>query len=254
MMHKLERQKNLIDLLSANSVMTISDLAMHLDSSMMTIRRDLDDLEKKGTVKKIHGGALLVRHEPEQPPFQQRVKEYEQEKYRIGKAASEMITKGSIVFFDAGTTSLAIIEHIPDDIEFTAITPGILTAAALCAKPKANTIIIGGNVHPTSFSSTNYIAVDLIRKFNADIAFISTKAITLSEGTFEAQLPLIEVKKAIVDSSRKAVLLADHSKFESKSLCFSIPIEDIDTIITDNEIPDTILDMLKNSGKDFILA
>ncbi|NJD03748.1 MAG: DeoR/GlpR transcriptional regulator [Ruminiclostridium sp.] len=253
-MHKAQRQKDLIDLLSINNVMSISDLSQRLKSSMMTIRRDLEYLDKKGLVKKMHGGALMVKQEPGQPSFFERIEEFDEEKARIGKAAAAMIKNGSIVFFDAGTTPLAIIEHIPDDIEFTAITTGLMTAVALCGKPKASIINIGGNIHQSSYSATNYLAIEYIKRFNADIAFISTKAISIPSGTFEAQLPLIEVKKAIVSVSNEIILLADHSKFEAKSLCHSIPLEDIDTIITDSKVSPEIVDMLRNKDKKVILV
>ncbi|HHW47338.1 MAG TPA: DeoR/GlpR transcriptional regulator [Clostridiaceae bacterium] len=253
-MHKAERQKNLIELLSENNIMTVSELAKLLNSSMMTIRRDLDYLEQKGIVKKMHGGALLIKREQEQPSFYERIEEYSEEKNRIGKAASEMINKGSIVFFDAGTTPLAVVRHIPDETEFTAITTGLMTAIALCNKPKANVISIGGNIHSSSYSATNYHAIELIKKFNADIAFISTKAFSIPEGAFEAQIPLIEVKRAIVSVSKKVILLADHTKFESRSLCLSIPFEDIDTIITDDKVSPAIVKQLKERGKEVILV
>jgi len=121
-------------------------------------------------------------------------------------------------FFDAGTTPLAIIEHIPDNLEFTAITTGLMTAIALCNKPYIHVINIGGNINCSSYSSTNHISVETIKKFNADMAFISTKAVILPQGTFESYLPLIEIKQALVSVSNYIVLLADHSKFETKSL------------------------------------
>lgn len=253
-MHKEQRQKNLIDYLSENNIMTISELAKQLDTSMMTIRRDIEYLEQQGIVKKLHGGALLIKHDPDQPSFYERIEELDNEKKRIGKAAAEFVKYGSIVFFDAGTSPLAVIEHIPNNIEFTAISTGLMTSVALCSKPKANIISIGGNIHPSSYSSINYLAIDLIQRFHADIAFISTKAVSVDEGTFEAQLPLIEVKKAIVKASNKVILLVDHSKFEAKSLCLSIPMGDIDTIVTDNKVSDETIVSLKNAGKEVIVV
>jgi DeoR family fructose operon transcriptional repressor len=220
----------------------------------MTIRRDLEYLENKGIVKKMHGGALLVKQESGQPSFYERIEEFDEEKNRIGQAAARMIKEGSIVFFDAGTTPLAVIAHIPNDLEFTAITNGLMTAVALCSKVKASVINIGGNIHQSSYSATSYLAIENIKKFNADIAFISTKAISVPIGTFEAQLPLIEIKKAIVSVSSKIILLADHSKFEAKSMCLSIPMEEIDTIITDNKVSQEIVNTIKSTGSEVILV
>lgn len=253
-MLKTQRQTNLIDLLTASEVMTIADLSEKLNSSMMTIRRDVEYLEQKGMVKKVHGGAILLKRDKSQPSFQERIDEFGDEKLRIGKAAAGLIKKGSIVFFDAGTTSLAVVEHIPNDLEFTAITTGLMTAIALCDKPNVNVVNIGGNIHHTSYSSINHISIELIKRFNADMAFISTKAFYLPQGAFEAQLPLIEVKRAIISVSNKVILLADHSKFESKSLCLSVSIEEIHAVITDNATPESILNSLRKLGKDVVVV
>lgn len=247
------RQKELMKLLKIDNMMSIFDLSQKLNSSMMTIRRDLDNLEKTGIVKKVHGGALLIKNEI-QPPFYDRVEELNNEKDRIGRKAGELVVSGAIVFFDAGTTPLAVIEYIPDDIEFTAITTGLMTAVALCNKPRANVICVGGNIHHSSYSSMSYISVDQIKKFNADIAFISTKAISIPYGTYEAQLQLIEVKRAIVEVSNKIVLLADHSKFETNSLSLSIALDKINLIITDNQTNVIDIEKLRKLGKDVILV
>jgi len=253
-MIKNERQEKLLRILSKENTMKISDLSEKLHSSMMTIRRDLDLLEEMGIVKRYHGGVTLNRTDTNQPSFYERIEEFSNEKYAIGMEAAKFVTNGSIIFFDAGTTPLAIIEHISDDVEFTAITTGLLTAVALCNKPKTNVISIGGNIHHSSFSSVSYMSVEEIRKFHADIAFISTKSIILPVGTYEAQLQLIDIKEAIIEVCDKVVLLVDNSKFENKSMCKAIPIEKIDLIVTDDKINRKYLSILHDLGKEVIVA
>lgn len=253
-MIKKQRQQKLLELMQSNEIMRISDLMEKLNISRMTICRDIDDLEKTGAIKKIHGGAVLMKRDNSQPSFQERITEFRHEKDIIGKEAAKLIKPGASVFFDAGTTPLAIIQHIPDKLEFTAITTGLMTAVALCNKPNISVIIIGGNVHKTSYSTVNYLSVDMIRKFNADMAFISTKAFTLPGGAFEAQMQLIETERAIVSVSKKTILVADHSKFETESLCLSIPLNSINTIVTDRLTSSVVLDELAKQGLEIIVA
>lgn len=250
-MLKTQRQEELIKMLEREEIMRISDLSLQLGSSMMTIRRDLDHLEIQGLVKRIHGGVILaqkINNDSLQPSFHQRVEEYKYEKQRIGKEAVERIKPGDIVFFDAGTTTLSMVDYIPDNLEFTAITTGLLTAVALIKKNNVNIVAIGGNIHKSSYSAVNHMAVDMINKFHANIAFISTKAFSMPWGTFEAQINLIEVKKAMVKSSEQVILLADHSKFNSKSLSQSVSLADIDEIITDTETEPNIINSLKEAS------
>lgn len=253
-MLKEVRHKSIIELLSKQGPISILELAGKLDASMMTIRRDLDVLEKNGFVRKMHGSAVLINSDNSQPTYLERVAECKDEKNRIGKAAADMIKVGSIVLFDAGTTTLAIIQHIPPDKNFTAITTGLMTAAALCNKTVANVICIGGNIHPSSVSAINYFAIDMLNSFHADMAFISTKSVSLPDGLFETQLPLIEIKKKMVSVSDKVILLADHRKFSYKALCLSVPLQDIDVIISDTLIPESAIDQLKVLKKEYYLV
>ncbi|GHV85155.1 GntR family transcriptional regulator [Spirochaetia bacterium] len=249
-MVKSLRHKNILELLNSKGAVSISEMADTFGASMMTIRRDIDALEKGGKVCKMHGFATLAG-EAGQPSYQERVSEFNEEKNCIGKAAAAMIQRDSIVLFDASTSSLAVAQYIPEDLEFTAITTGLMTATALCNRTKANIICIGGNVHHSSYSAINYMAAEMLGRFHADLAFISTTAISLPEGLFEMYLPLIEIKKAIVAHSDRTVLLVDHSKFSAKALCLSIPLQDISLVITDNETPEETLNKLTEMGKEY---
>lgn len=253
-MFKTQRHEKLIELLSKKKVMSVADLSKILNASVMTIRRDLDQLEKDNVVKRVHGGALLAKADYKQPSFDERYTQYCDEKKRIGEETAKRIRENEIIFFDAGTTTLAVAEYIPKDIKFTAITTGLLTAVALSGLPNVSVVNIGGSVHQSSYSCVNSLAVDTIRRFHADKAFISTKAFVYPLGTYEAQLSLIEVKKAMVDSSEYVILLADHSKFSGKSLCQSVDFGDIDEIITDTGLPDGIKNEILSSGKKIMLV
>jgi len=253
-MVRKKRHEKMLHMLNKEKSMTISNLSNKLNTTMMTIRRDLDFLEEKGFVKRFHGGVMLTRSEQEQPSFYERYEEFSNEKYVIGLTAAKLISKDSVVFFDAGTTPLAIVEHIPIDLEFTAVTTGLLTAVALCEKPMINVISVGGNIHHTSFSSVSRLSVDFISQFNADIAFISTRSISLPEGIFESHIPLIEVKEAIVNASKQVVLVADNSKFGSKSLCRAVEMNRIDLLITDSKTEKQYLDELDRINVRYTLA
>ena len=253
-MAKNQRQEKLLLILAKKKTVKVSELIESVKFSPMTIHRDLEWLEQNGIVKRSHGDVTLIRNDAGQPSFHERISEFSHEKYIIGKRAAKLIKPGSVVFFDAGTTPLAVTDHIPDDLKFTAITTGILTAAALCGKPLINVISIGGSIHHSSYSSVNRMAVDSIQNFHADLAFISTKSVILPEGTYEPNLPLIEIKQAIVHSSDKIALLADNSKFETKSMCKAVPLEMIDTIISDSGLASRYLQQIEQSGKEMIIA
>jgi len=232
---KVQRQQKILDILKNKEILKVTQLAKLMDTSMMTISRDLEQLEDAGLAKRIHGGVMLTNTDDsvQQKHFYERYGEYMEEKSRIGHFAASLVYKGANVFFDAGTTTLEMINHLPRDIEITAMSPGLLASVELCSFPNVTVVSIGGIVHKSSFCTTNSMALDQIRLFNADLAFISTRAFRLPDGAQETQLPLIEVKREIVKTAQHVVLLADHNKFDNTGLAKSVPASDIDEIITD---------------------
>lgn len=253
-MIKSERQNLIMSYLEAHGTVSVSVLASNLGFSMMTIRRDLEEMEQLSLIKKVHGGAILLQNDSVQPSFNMRIVENIDEKNRIAQAAVSLINTGSVVFFDAGTTSHTIAKYVPEHLSFTAITNCLMTGAELCNKPNVNVILLGGELHHSSYSAVNKIALEQVANYNADLALISTKAFSYPEGIFETLLPLIEIKKAFVKSAQKTVLVLDYSKFQSKSLCLSVPLSDIDEIITDDKAPADIIENLRNTGKKVIVV
>jgi len=251
---KNPRQQQIINLLNENEVVSVSDLSEKLNSSCMTIRRDLEYLEQKGIVRRIHGAAVLLKTEHTLPSFTERIDRCESEKIAIGKAAMSFISPQSVVCFDAGTTTLAIVQHIPEDLHFTAITTGLMTASALCRFPRLEIIQVGGSVHHSSFTACSVLAADFIKQFNADVVFLSTRAVNVAKGTYESSMDLVEEKRALVTIAKQVVLLVDHTKFEGRALCQAVPLGEIDVIITDDKVPSDTVKQLEENGKEVIVV
>ena len=253
-MIKQQRQDEIMRLLQENDTMLVSVLAETLGCSMMTIRRDIDELSKQSLVKKIHGGAMMHKQDVVQPSFDRRIVQNTSEKERIGRKVASMIENGSSVFFDAGTTPLNVAKAIPASVSITAITNSIMTAAELCTKPNINVIMVGGELHHSSFSAVNNIAMETAERFTTDLAIISTKAIYANTGLYETYLPLIEIKKTIAKRAEKVILVADYSKFDEHAMCLSVSIDDIDVVVTDDKTSEENIDILQNAGKEVIVV
>ena len=251
-MLKAARHRIILDRLSERGSVSVTELARDMSSSAMTIRRDLIELEEMGVLVRVHGGAVRGKTDA-QPSFDERRDENRQEKARIAAKAASLIQPNMVVSFDAGTTSLMTAELAPD-FPFTAITAGIMTANALCRRAGVNVIQVGGALHKSSYTATGFMAVEGIQSLNADLCFISTRAIDLNQGTMEPILPLIEVKRALVSVAKKVVLLADHTKFATTSLSLGVPMGEIDTLITDEAAPQDALAQLRRQGVEIILA
>jgi DeoR family fructose operon transcriptional repressor len=253
-MHKMGRQKEILELLSQCERIEVAELSSKFDCSMMTIRRDLEELQAEGIVRKVHGGVIYLRGNSAQPSFYDRIKECKEEKALIGRAAAELIKNGDIVFLDGSTTCLAAAENIPHSLSFTAITNGLMTAVRLSSKSNTDVIVIGGAVDSPTLCSANFLAIRQIEMFQADLFLLSTNSISYPEGIYEKNLSLIELKKSFAARAKKTVLLADYRKFERKSLSLSLELKDIAVVITDKRAPAGILAELRGRGMEVIVV
>lgn len=253
-MLKAQRQEEMLDLLEKHSTMSVSLLAELLQCTMMTVRRDINDLEKQGLVQKVHGGVVLNKANEMQPSYLLRVGQNTEEKQRIGVEAAKLVQDGKCVFFDGGTTPYYVAKNLPATLSFTAITNSLTTAKELCYLPNVNVIMLGGELYKTAFSTNNSIAVEIASRFRADLAFISARAIVLPDGIFETALSLIEIKQKIVQCSNRVILLVDHTKFLDTALCLSVPLVDIDHIITDSGVQNDYLKQLDDIGISYTVV
>lgn len=254
MMIRNKRQQQIMNLLNEHEIVNVIELSELLNCSTMTIRRDLEYFEQAGLARRIHGGAVLIKNETNLPHFVERLDKCQLEKEAIGKAALAYIEKDSVVCFDAGTTTMAIIDHIPEDYPLTVISTGINTSSALCRFRNIEVIQVGGFVHHSSFTVCDSLATDFIKKFNSDVAFISTRAINPSKGTFESTMSHVDEKQALASISKKVVVLADHTKFEGMSLIQALSLETIDVVITDHQTSSIAIKQLKDAGVEVVIV
>jgi len=253
-MTKNERQQTIITLLEQKDFIGVVELSQRLNASTMTIRRDLERFEQAGIVRRVHGGAMLQKSETNIPLFLERFERCKAEKDAIGKRALSLISPESIVCFDAGTTTLSMTRHIPESLHFTVITTGVRTAIELSQWRNLDIIQVGGSLDHATLTIYNTLSVEFIRYFHADIAFLSTRAIDSTQGLFDHSLNLVEEKRALASIAKKVVVLADYTKFSKTSLCQSVPLTQIDTIITDNKVSNEHVKKLESAGVEVIVV
>lgn len=253
-MSKKDRVSKLMEILQEEDFVSVADLSQRLGSSMMTIRRDLEPLEQKGVLKRVHGGAMLQKNETNVPSFTVRYERNTAEKNAIGRLAASLIQSESSVCFDAGTTTLAIVKNLPTPLHFTAITTGIRTSLELSQYRDVEIIQVGGSLDHSTLTICNEISTEFIKQFRADVTFLSTRAIDTNQGSFDNYLNLVGEKRALASIAKKVVVVADHTKFENTPLCLAIPLTDIDVVITDNKTEVKYVDALTKAGVEVLVA
>ena len=246
------RRTKIIELVNEQGSVSIEELLEIFDVSRMTIWRDLKELEIKGQILRAHGGALKVEQNHKEEVFHLRRKENLKEKRIIAKFAAKNYVKDSdIIFLDGGSTVLEMIPHLKQT-DLTILSNGLNTLF-LASKflPHLNVIGCGGILRQSSFTFVGPEAEEFFSRYKVDTAFISGTGVTLEDGIMDPHPLEMEVKKIMCKNAKKVVALIDSSKFKKRSLSTCVKIEEIDSLITDKNVSETIIDSIKSRNIDF---
>lgn len=219
-------------LMNAGKV-SISELAIALGASEMTIRRDLEALESEGVARRIRGGAISTQSRSYQPPIMQRMAQDTDAKVRIGHAAAQLLSPGETVILDGGTTTLQMVRALNPSMSVTIITSSLLIASELDQKPVTRTIVTGGLLRHGEMSLIGSTTEEWFDDVNCDSVFIGAAGLTADKGITEYNLEDTKIKQAAIRCSRRVVVLADASKMGHIAFVNVTPLESIDVLITD---------------------
>jgi DeoR/GlpR family transcriptional regulator of sugar metabolism len=212
-------------------------MADTLGVSESTIRNDLNTLENKGRVKRIHGGAVLS--EPAQSgnnSFSNRYHKNINNKQAIAKEAMKLVNNGDSILIDASSTGYYLACELSKHKELRVITNGFEVAQELAKNPSNNVILIGGVVNFNASSVTGLLSEQVIKDLYVQKAFVSCSGFTLERGMTELQLNEAQLKRKIMGSAQKLYALVDSSKFGKEDLTPFASIEDISILLTDDDI------------------
>jgi DeoR/GlpR family transcriptional regulator of sugar metabolism len=242
-----ERRNKILDLLEKEQRITVKELSKELKVSEATLRTDLKDMEKEGFLKRTHGGAVLTDQEDIKFNFSDREKINKEEKHIISTKAEQLIEDNQCILLDASSTALELAKKIKNSTKrLTIVTNGIYTALELRDNPEFIVILIGGILRAGSSALESTISGDILNKINIDIMFTSASGFDYDNGLTDFNMYEVELKKEMVKASNRVVALLDHTKFGKKSIASFAPIEKIDMIISDDQIPDEHLKGLEN--------
>ncbi len=242
-----ERQRAILEMLSRDGRVLVLDLAKQFNTSVVTIRKDLEILHVKGRIHRTHGGALTVRESAlEDPTLCEKEKLHRKEKLQIAAAAARMVTEGQVVILDSGTTTTAIARALRDFRNLTIITNAVNIAAELSGST-LEVILTGGNLRKNSFSLVGPIAEETLHRLNADILFLGVDGFDVQYGLSTPNLLEAKVNRSMMDISKVAVAVCDSSKFGKRSLSLIAPPSSLQHVITDRGIPKGDLRALRKS-------
>jgi DeoR/GlpR family transcriptional regulator of sugar metabolism len=234
----VERRRRILASLERSPAITTDEFAAELGVSPETVRRDLIELERRGMLRRVHGGAAsLARFAPEEPVYSERVLEQSEAKRAIGAAAAALVTSGQTVVIDVGTTSLEVARALPDDLRATVATPSLLVAAELSTRPRIQVLVAGGRVRPGDLACSGAETVGFFRDLHAEVAFLGSGAISPAVGLTDYHRDEVPTKRVITANAEQVFVLADSSKFDRAAPYRVCDLADLDGIVTDAPLP-----------------
>ncbi|TFJ91678.1 DeoR/GlpR family DNA-binding transcription regulator [Lentibacillus salicampi] len=227
-----ERQSEILKLLHEYRSVKILELSSHFGVTRETIRKDLYDMEEKGEVRKVHGGAILnkANHETN---YESRKNINESEKREIAKKASEFVRDGDTIYVDYGTTVSYFIKEIMNKKNLTIITASMPLATELNDYTKFDIILIGGFIRKNEKSLFGPIAQRIIQDIYVDKGFFGTGGVDAKVGFTNFHQGESEISKLMINHSQKKVMMADYAKFDTVAMNKVASLSDIDILITD---------------------
>ncbi|MFE9243295.1 DeoR/GlpR family DNA-binding transcription regulator [Nocardiopsis sp. NPDC006938] len=247
-MYAEERQKVILERARHDGRVDVTGLASEFDVTYETVRRDLTALERHGVLRRVHGGAIPVERLGFEPALTVRDSVMTQEKERIAKAALAELPDEGAILLDAGSTTGRLAEQLPTDRELTVVTNSLSIALTLTPRTNVNLMLLGGRLRTRTQASVESWALRALAECYVDVAFMATNGVSVERGLTTPDPAEAEVKRAMIASSRRAVLLADHTKVGNDHFARFAAVEDLDLVITDNGLADGLADEMETAG------
>lgn len=240
-MFKIERIRQIKEILKDCRQIEVSALSSLLNVSDATIRSDLEELEKEGFLTRFHGGATLNTQEQKapvvisgDPPV-----EYDKNKEDIGIIAARFIHEREWVFLGPGTTTCYIARALCQRSNISILTNSFLAANVLRNAPNIKTVFLGGSMERQGFYTVPDDLEKELHNIYLDKAFFSVDGIDLAAGYTLSDIPVLETIQLVKKQSRETIMAVDTAKFGQRAFRKVCGINDITTIITNPDIPES---------------
>ncbi|GAA2575253.1 DeoR/GlpR family DNA-binding transcription regulator [Dactylosporangium fulvum] len=244
-----QRQAEIVEHVMQHGSVSANDLAELFHVSLMTIHRDLDELERQGVVRKFRGGVSAQPSSVFESNVSYRLRAAKAEKLAIAQRARELIEPGMAIMLDDSTTTLELARLLEDAAPLTVMTNFLETIKLLSTMRGIRLLALGGEYYPTHDSFLGVPCIDAIEALRVDLLFASTSAVSGTYAYHQEQ-EIVLVKRAMIRAAQRSVLMVDHTKLGRAALHRLAPLSDIDLVVTDKQAPpEALLEMRENGVK-----
>ena len=219
-----ERQQIILEMLRSNRVVEVQEFCKRTHGSVSSIRRDLKTLEEQGLLERVHGGAKINYALQNEPDMFGKASQNPDAKRAIGQQAATHVNPNDVIFLDAGTSTLAMVDYLPQNQGITVVTNGILHASAL-AERHIRSIIIGGHLKETTKAIVGVSALSQLNKLRFNKAFLGMNGVDISDGYTTPDPEEAAIKECAMQKAQYSYVLADSSKLNEVSFVQVAPLK-----------------------------
>jgi len=241
------RRQQILNLLEETGSLDVGDLADRFAVSVVTIRKDLDDLEREGLLQRTFGGAVFSHRSRFNKSFLERAGLHRREKRAIAAAALDYVKDGDTIILDAGTTTLALAQLLKQQVKSAFIITCSVPVALELSSAGYDILLLGGMVRNKSLALLGRETLAVLDRYRADKAFLGSSGFTAENGHTTPNSDDAQIKEAIMRVSEEIYVLVDASKYGDQCLTRFAHLRDVDLTITDSRLS-------KNNAKALVAA
>jgi DeoR/GlpR family transcriptional regulator of sugar metabolism len=242
------RRQQILNLLEETGSLDVGDLADRFAVSVVTIRKDLDDLDRQGLLQRTFGGAVFSHRSRFNRSFLERTSQHLREKRAIAAAALEYIKDGDTIILDAGTTTLALAQLLKQHVKSAFIITCSVPVALEVSSAGYDILLLGGMIRNKSLALLGRETLWMLDRYRADKAFLGSSGFTIEKGHTTPNPDDAQIKEAIMRVSLEKYVLVDSSKFGDQCLTRFAHLRDVDLTITDSHLPKAKVKALEAGG------
>ena len=253
-----ERRVRIVELVAESEQVDVADLATQFGVSETSIRRDLTVLENQSRLRRVYGGAVATHVAGRDTIVSVKQREHQAEKRCIAELAATLISPGSVVLFDSGTTVAQVAARLPGPLRtagaVTVVTSSLLVVEQLAVRETGDLICLGGLFLPDYQAFVGPQTVSSLRGLFADVALLGCDGLSLEAGITTPHVLIAEVGAAMADRAQRVVALADSSKLGRTGLTTIVPLSEVDVLVTDSAADPALVARIREAGVEVLLA
>ncbi|MET9546603.1 MULTISPECIES: DeoR/GlpR family DNA-binding transcription regulator [unclassified Streptomyces] len=232
-MFAAERRQLILEMVRANGAVSLRELARVVQTSEVTVRRDVRALEAEGLLDRRHGGAVLPGGFTRESGFPQKSHLATAEKTAIADLAAGLVEEGEAIVIGAGTTTQELARRLARVPRLTVVTNSLLVAQALAHANRVEVVMTGGTLRGSDYALVGSGAEQSLQGLRVSRAFLSGSGLTAERGLSTSNMLSASVDRALVQAAAEVVVLADHTKLGTDTMFQTVPTDVITRLVTD---------------------